>query len=454
MNESVKPRFAIDLDEIERQLAEAQASPHHASQTHVRNDPLAELARIVGQEDPFRSMLTADQAARPRATGRGKDQAGVEELFAARPEGVAPDLRGSFAPNPDHPGAPPPVAGDYDPDYEQPYYAADEEAYAAPAPHSAARRGRRKGLVVTGVVLGAAVVGLGGAFALIGETTMLPSGEPPLIQASNGPTKVQPQSPGGVEIPNQNKQIYERAAQEAATKVVTREEQPVDVRQAARTASTEATGAVTPAAGGLNLGEPRKVRTVSIRPDGSVVGSEGAAPAMKPPAPAPTAAPAPAGPGAAMAIPAPRPAAATPSQAPAIPAATPPSAGGASPQAQASATPAAKPPAPAPAPAPQRVASAEPTALPAAPSASEAVATGGFAVQLGVSSTEADAKATLQRLQGKHAALGGLAPMIRKAEVNGNTVYRVRVGPFPREDASALCSKIQGQGGQCFVAKN
>jgi cell division septation protein DedD len=114
----------------------------------------------------------------------------------------------------------------------------------------------------------------------------------------------------------------------------------------------------------------------------------------------------------------------------------------------------APPKPPAPAPAPQRVASAEPTALPAAPSASEAVATGGFAVQLGVSSTEADAKATLQRLQGKHAALGGLAPMIRKAEVNGNTVYRVRVGPFPREDASALCSKIQGQGGQCFVAKN
>jgi len=307
MNESVKPRFAIDLDEIERQLAEAQASPHQTSQTHVRNDPLAELARIVGQEDPFRSMLTADQAARPRAAGRGKDQAGVEELFAARPEGAAPDLRGSFAPNPDHPGAPPPEAGDYDPDYEQPYYAADEEAYAAPAPHSAARRGRRKGLVVTGVVLGAAVVGLGGAFALIGESTMLPSGEPPLIQASNGPTKVQPQSPGGVEIPNQNKQIYERAAQEAATKVVTREEQPVDVRQAARTASTEATGAVTPAAGGLNLGEPRKVRTVSIRPDGSVVGSEGAAPAAKPAAPVLAAAPPPISQGAATAIPAPRP---------------------------------------------------------------------------------------------------------------------------------------------------
>ncbi len=44
--------------------------------------------------------------------------------------------------------------------------------------------------------------------------------------------------------------------------------------------------------------------------------------------------------------------------------------------------------------------------------------------------------------------------MIRKAEVNGKEVYRVRVGPMARDEASALCSKIQGQGGQCFVAKN
>ena len=44
--------------------------------------------------------------------------------------------------------------------------------------------------------------------------------------------------------------------------------------------------------------------------------------------------------------------------------------------------------------------------------------------------------------------------MIRKAEVNGNTVFRVRAGPMSRDDASSLCSPVQGQGGQCFVAKN
>jgi cell division protein FtsN len=123
-------------------------------------------------------------------------------------------------------------------------------------------------------------------------------------------------------------------------------------------------------------------------------------------------------------------------------AATPATGGGSSPQAT-----------PAPAqPAPQRVASAQPTAVAAAPA--DAAPVSGFSVQLGVSTSESDAKATLQRLQQKFSELDGKPPLIRKAEVNGSTVYRVRVGPMAREDASSLCSKIQGQGGQCFVAKN
>ena len=79
---------------------------------------------------------------------------------------------------------------------------------------------------------------------------------------------------------------------------------------------------------------------------------------------------------------------------------------------------------------------------------------GGYSVQLGVSASESEAKGTLQRFQQKFAALQGKAPLIRQAEVNGSTLYRVRVGPMSRDEASSLCSKIQGQGGQCFVAKN
>ena len=61
-------------------------------------------------------------------------------------------------------------------------------------------------------------------------------GQPPLITADSGPVKVEPVNPGGAEIPNQNKQIYERSpeAPVGPSKLVNNEEQPVDVQQAAR----------------------------------------------------------------------------------------------------------------------------------------------------------------------------------------------------------------------------
>ncbi len=47
MAEVSKSRLALDLEEIERQLSHSAPQPGSS-----RNDPLAELARIVGQDDP------------------------------------------------------------------------------------------------------------------------------------------------------------------------------------------------------------------------------------------------------------------------------------------------------------------------------------------------------------------------------------------------------------------
>jgi cell division protein FtsN len=132
----------------------------------------------------------------------------------------------------------------------------------------------------------------------------------------------------------------------------------------------------------------------------------------------------------------PRAAASTPVAAPSTPAATPK-------PAPAAATPASTP-------APVQVASAQPTA----PAATETTSTGGFAVQLGLANSEAAAQTAFASYQRKYPDLQGKPAMIRKAEVNGNTIFRVRVGPLPKDEASSLCSKLQGQGGQCFVAKN
>jgi cell division septation protein DedD len=118
------------------------------------------------------------------------------------------------------------------------------------------------------------------------------------------------------------------------------------------------------------------------------------------------------------------------------------------------ATPASTPkPVPAAAtPASQQVASVQPVA----PAAAETTPAGGggFAVQLGLANSEAAAQTAFASFQRKFSDLEGMPSLIRKAEVNGNTIYRVRVGPLSKEEASSLCSKLQGQGGQCFVAKN
>jgi hypothetical protein len=480
MSESVKPRFAVDLNEIERQIAQAQGAPSQSGAA-TRGDPLAELARIVGQEDPFQSILSHDRAARPR----NQANAGLDDLFAVREEPATAKVaqfpvRQAASAQPTYqdpypeavPQAAAPAYGYQDQGhdaydagaYGHEYY--DENApeqadqgYGQVGPEDYVQRQKprsRKGLIAAGALLGAVVIGGGGAYLLSGNSASFSGGEPPLIQASNEPTKVQPQNPGGVEIPNQNKQIYERANQNADTKVVSREEQPVDVKQTVRmnNGAGDATGATgidpvappRPPANGLNLGEPRKVRTVTIRPDGTVTQPEvvnarppaGVLPTMSLPPAAQAGAPAPRStPQAAASTPAAAPAP-KPVQAAAAPAASTPAPAAATPASGAS---------------PQRVASVQPVAV--APGATpEVAATGGFAVQLGVRGSEKDAQSALEQLQKKFSDLGGMPPMIRKAEVNGKSVYRVRVGPMSQDEASSLCSKLRGQGGECYVAKN
>jgi SPOR domain len=466
MSESVKPRFAIDLNEIERQLAQA-GTPQSQPASAGRSDPLAELARIVGQDDPFQAILANDGSSRPRP-----QSSSIDDLFATR-DNVPPAARqaGHAAPSLDGGGYPQDharrqepayQAASYEPEsygneaYAQDYYADQAGQYADQDYDQSDRmnyqpveKGRsRKGMVAIAAVVGAVVLGGGGAYLASGSAAIT-GGEPPLVMANNEPTKVQPQNPGGVEIPNQNKQIYERAAQSTATKVVNREEQPVDVQQAVRmngstvadaTGGTVPGGAVKPQqTASLNLGEPKKVRTVTIRPDGTVGPAD--APAPQPAAAAMTLPPqahsAPSTPAPVQTASAqPRPVASTPVAAPATPVAMP------------KPTPAAATPATTPA--PQRVASVQPMA----PAAAETTPTGGFAVQLGVANSETAAQSVFASFQRKYSDLGGMPSLIRKAEVNGSTVYRVRVGPMSKDEASSLCSKLQGQGGQCFVAKN
>ncbi len=118
-------------------------------------------------------------------------------------------------------------------------------------------------------------------------------------------------------------------------------------------------------------------------------------------------------------------------------------------------TPAPEPAAPPKPAVPPRVAVVEPQATSAAPAPAAQPAVGGFSVQLSVRATESEARAAFKQAQERYAAeLGGQPPLIRQAEVNGKSIYRVRVGPMAKESATSLCNKLQAAGGQCFVAKN
>lgn len=532
MSEPARNRFALDLDDLERQLRGA-AQPQKPG---AASDPLMELTRLVGQDDPLKELFAGRpepmRPAAPQPASWARTEPSFQPTLVAPPQAPStpppPDVRGTLdefeallrrtepvRTAPAQPVAKAPVAPAYDyddpeplpaPSHAQPYamqhdahhayvpelprdldeaagqpqaqaqaQAYDHDYHAAPnydAQQQVAedepdfqRPRSRKGLLTAAALAVVAIGGVGAAMVFRDTRPAGVNGQPPVIAADTGPSKVAPVNPGGAEIPNQNKQIYERSGDAATdkTKVVSREEQPVDVQQAARSMAAQrptqtSNGSITPtdtAAAALaptepglipipavpGLGEPRKVRTVAIRPDGTPATSNaaatngagqgivtGSAPSNRPAA-TPSATPGPV-------AQAPAPKSQERAAAPAIPPASQ------TPSANTTRTAAL---------APQPIQPATPAAT--APRTDPA---GGFVVQLGAPGSEAEARATFAALQRKYSdQLSGQSPIVRKTELaGGKTVYRLRVGPYSREDASSMCSALQAAGGQCFIAKN
>lgn len=108
------------------------------------------------------------------------------------------------------------------------------------------------------------------------------------------------------------------------------------------------------------------------------------------------------------------------------------------------------PGAPAAAEPPTRVAAVNPAPAPAASS-------GGYVVQVSSQKTEADAQASYRSLQGKFPnVLGSRSPLIKRADLGDKGVfYRAMVGPFgSREEAVQFCGNLKTAGGQCVVQSN
>lgn len=108
--------------------------------------------------------------------------------------------------------------------------------------------------------------------------------------------------------------------------------------------------------------------------------------------------------------------------------------------------------APDPATPPTRMAATTPTQTAPAPAAG-----GGYVVQISSQKSEADAQASFRALQGKFpSVLGSRSALIKRADLGEKGVYyRAMVGPFGSSDeASQFCGNLKTAGGQCVVQRN
>jgi hypothetical protein len=431
---------AIDLGEFERRLRGPQRPAQAA-------DPLSELARLVhGEEaqasDPYGRILaeTRDahaEAAQLRGSYDAAPPVAAEPPYYPQPSMDQP-LEPAYPVDPDYRDLPP----GYDPQqgtaYDPAYYGAEsgwsDDAqyldYGQSDEHYEDRYGgwRSRFRPWHAVVAISLVAVLSIGFAFWHRSGSNASREIATIVAPEGPVKVKPSVEADASAPDASSAVVlDRKEQAPVQQVVTNQEQAVDPSVAPNVAQLGAGPVDLPHEPAPAIAPPKRVKTVTVRPDGSRV-EEGALP----PAVAMASRPAEqAGPAAASAM-----GAAT---------ATPPS------QAKPTATP---PRIAKPKPAP-KVASAEEAPDAASDADAAPAGKGGYAVQFGAAESEEDARALLKTVVSKYRAqLGGLKPTFKMATVNEKTVYRVRVAGVSKESANAICSKVKATGGACFVAGN
>jgi SPOR domain len=454
---------------------------HDRGAVRGESDPLAELAQLTGQTDPFGTAANPPLPLQSRANVRRQYAPAAAEASASggsppwrlRARQETPLQQKYEEPELEHPvhpwhrdAAPPAAASEQDyheprqdtqptdpsryddalygliksaeqENARDPVYPNDRYAYQRGYQKEPAPRKRSRGMVTVAAVLGLAVVGMGAAFAYRTYVGSPRSGEPPIIRADNSPTKVVPaRSEGGAS------KIPDRIG-DGGERLVSREEAPVDVKSrsgAPRVVfpplnqnsspppveSVSPTGAAlaTAANGTMPSNEPRKIKALTVKGDAAENGG----------IPAGAAAPAKPDPAVRSA------------SAPTAPAQRNPAAADASANTPLTLSPqTASDPTP-----PTRLAATNDVQT--APSSG-----GGYLVQVSSQKDEADAQASVRSLQKKFpAALGSRPTVIQRADLGDKGVYyRTMVGPFgSTEEAAQFCGNLKSAGGQCIIKKN
>jgi len=424
----------FSLDSLERYLAGGGPLPAEEETPEQPRDEDAYSTEAY-PSDAFPSETFPPQGAydeeHPPAP---PDEAGEETGAGELPVG---ELQAFEAQYDQHPEIP---LGDFEPEggeapREDAYFTTEPAVDAdfldsAAAPGEGKEKRGKRTLVVASALIGSLALGGALAFAYKNSGAIIGgSGEPPLIQADGRPVKQAPDEPGGKQFPHKNKLIYDRLAGEGAAedeKIVPRQEEVATAAQQqaapeggdAQTASDGET-----AAPGLAVEGPKKVKTLVVSPDGTV---------MEPQIP----------PAQALAVP-------SVPQVPQVPQ-VPGAPGSATTSSQAAA-----PATPAPAPA-RKPAAPTRTATAPAPQPPVAAASGGqYVVQVAARKSQTDALAAFADLQQKYPSLlSDYRPLIERADLGSKGVwYRLRVGPLNQKTSAAtLCQKLKSAGmSSCLV---
>ncbi len=442
------------------------------------DDPLGELTRLIGQPDPFVAQNSLHQP---------QTEFDIDPLDDADEEAYLAELENELAvsmADGDDVQDDAELGLDIDPAYiEDDLAALDDDAVDAYAPagagfasagagYAAAPKPRSSHAfpVAASVAL---IAGLGVAgFYGYGAMNVADSGEVPVILADATPVKRTVEGPTGREIPHQNKLVYDRVTgAEPTVELATLLPEPDVVRDL-----PQSNGSI----------EPRKVRTVTVRPDGTII-RDGAIPITQP-----------------VSAPAEQPitsqqvARAVPVRVINTPGGAPREVSEAEANALSNfssnaevaairpavvetvaveptveidaedtapvvlaALPLAKP-ANLTAPVEAQIAAPAPVVEPAAVEATAPVAPApvvaapaenGWMVQLTSQRSESQARSAYDGIKGRFASvLGSKSPSIARADLGDRGVfYRVRVAAASRSDADEMCGSLKAQGGDCFV---
>ncbi|WP_426230222.1 SPOR domain-containing protein [Pararhizobium sp. DWP3-4] len=385
--------------------------------------------------------------------------------------------------------------------------------YAASNDYDYERRGsgRRRLALLAATVAGLAIFGGVGVYAFMGGTgSALSGGEPKIILADKSPVKMVPVEKGGKTVPNQDKAVYDRVAGAQDTTpqqgtLVSSTEEPMDVVQ--RTLTPENLpneGADDDLPGVIPVDEdgstrllpdgqtadsaaadaeqspavsPRKVRTMIVKPDGTLVARE-----------EPVAEPEPETNVAAnngdpqvnvvktTTLTKPIETASTPKSQPVVEQldeqgqksalaeaaavtvdeTAPVRAVKTTDVAEANPVPQTRPVAE------QKVVDTFKSDIAATQPAAEvkpvetaSIAPGTYVIQIASLPSEAEAQTSYKTLSGKFGSvIGGKGVDIKKAEIAGKgTYYRVRIPAGSRDAANAMCAQYKSAGGSCLVTR-